>query len=375
MKNILYIISTLKKTAPVNVLYNIIKNLDRTEYNPIILTLSKEKKNSVIKDFEALNITIKSLDLNNYFGYFEAGIKITKAVKQINPDIIHTHCFRSTLFSALFLRKFKRIATIHCDYDIDFVLTYGKILGFIMAKLMDYSLKKTDRRIACSEYLKNIINEKKNFTVEAINNGIDTKIFHPVTDKKVLREKLSLPLDKTLWIWVGVLTPGKSPLTLINGIKNSDSNTNYFIFCGDGVLKEKIVEETKNMGNILLTGYIDNIQEYLQASDYYISTSLSEGLPLSVLEGMACGLPVILSDIPQHEFLFKSNIGLLYPVNDSEQLKGCISKILLSETDKLKANAINTVKNYFDSSLMSQEYQNLYKISGINKCKLENYDK
>lgn len=361
MKNILYIISTLAKTGPVNVLYNIIKNLARTEYNPIILTLSKEKNNSVIKDFEALNIPIKSLDLNRYFGYFEAGVKITKAVKQINPDIIHTHCFRSTLFSTLFLQKFKRIATIHCDYDIDFMLTYGKVPGFIMAKLMDYSLIKTDKRIACSEYLKNIINKKKNFTVEAINNGIDTKIFHPEPDKKALRKKLNLPLDKTLWIWVGALTPRKSPLTLVNAIKNLDSNTNYFIFCGDGVLKEKIIEEIKNIPNVLLTGSINNIQEYLQASDYYISTSLSEGLPLSVLEGMACGLPVISSDIPQHEFLFKSNIGLLYPVNDSEKLKGCISEILLSETDELKNNAINSVKNYFDSNNMSQKYVYIYK--------------
>lgn len=78
--------------------------MDRTKYEPIVLTLSTEPKGSVKKDFEELGIKCYCLNVSGLKGYFEAE-KIKKVVKEITPDIIHTHCFRSALFTALHLNK------------------------------------------------------------------------------------------------------------------------------------------------------------------------------------------------------------------------------------------------------------------------------
>ena len=72
MLKILYIISTLEKTGPVNVLFDIIQNIDRNKFEPVILTLSKEKKNSIKSKFENLNIKIYSMNLSGASGYLNS---------------------------------------------------------------------------------------------------------------------------------------------------------------------------------------------------------------------------------------------------------------------------------------------------------------
>lgn len=360
-QKILYIISTLKKTGPVNVLLNIVKNLDRKNFEPIILTLSKEPNDSIKYEFEKLNINCYCLNISGLKGYIES-IKIRNIVNDIKPDIVHTHCFRSTLFAALHLNKYKIITTIHCDYDVDFRMSYGKLIGFLMAKLMDLSLLRINKKIACSEYLAQILNNKKSFDVDYVNNGIDIEKFYPIENKEELRKKLNLPVDKKIFIWVGCLTEIKNPLFLAKMIKEISFKNCFFIFCGDGSLKQELENTLSNFNNVLLTGNINNVQEYLQASDYYISTSLSEGLPLSVLEGMACGLPVILSNIPQHKILFEQGyeIGLPFELHNSKQLFNNISNILETNDTVLKNNCLKLISQNFTAFQMSKKYSQYY---------------
>lgn len=359
MIKVLYIISTLKKTGPVNVLYNIIKNLDRTKYEPVILTLSKEPSGSIKSDFEKLGIKCHCLNVSGLKGYFEAG-KIIKVVKEITPDIIHTHCFRSTLFTALHLNKYKTVATIHCDYDVDFVMAYGKFIGTLMSFIMNFSLKRINKRITVSELLCNLLKKKKNYDLSFVNNGIDTEKFKPVKNKQELRNKLNLPVDKKIFVWAGVFIERKDPLLLVNTIKKLDNPNLFFVFCGDGKLLPVIKEETEDFKNVIFTGNVDNISEYLQASDFYISTSLSEGLPMAVIEAMACGLPCLLSDIEQHKYVLKEQTGMLFKSQNSSDLIHKINSILDIDYELYSSCARQTVLDNFSSELMSEKYVRLY---------------
>ena len=68
---------------------------------------------------------------------------------------------------------------------------------------------------------------------------------------------------------------------------------------------------------------IGHVQEYLGASNYFISASLAEGLPNSVLEAMACGLPCILSNIPPHVEIHEMNkdSSLMFDIKDVKGLR------------------------------------------------------
>ena len=359
---IVYIISTLVKSGPVNVLYNIIRHINKNKFDVTIITLSPEnKEHSLYNEFKNMNINIKSLSLSRLKGYLYGGFKLRKIVDEIKPDIIHTHCFRSNLFSALFLGKYKRCTTVHSDYKVDLTKLYPGILGKIMFVFNHLFILMIKNNICCSENLAKQLNERYRYlSFDFVDNGIDIDIFKPAKNKQELRDKLNLPKDKKIWLWVGSFIERKNPNLLINTIKKLNTS-DIFILCGDGCLFSDIKKQAENMSNVILTGNVDNIDEYLKASDYYISTSLSEGLPMSVLEAMSCELPVVLSDIEQHKYVLKSkNAGLLFKTNNKTNLIEKFKNIQNIDYNIISAKAREVILENFSSQKMSECYQRKY---------------
>ena len=359
---IVYIVSTLVKSGPVNVLYNLVKFIDKTKFDITIITLSPESaKHSRMNEFKALGINLKSLNLSRLQGYFYGGLKLKKIVDEIQPDIIHTHCFRSNLFSALFLKKYKRCSTVHSDYKVDLTKLYPGIIGWVLFLLNHISLFLIKNNICCSEILAESLNKRyKYINFSYVNNGIDTEVFKPVANKISLRKTLNLPEQNKIFIWVGSFLDRKNPLLLVNTIKELNNPNLFFVFCGDGKLLPAIKEETEGFKNVIFTGNVDNISEYLQASDFYISTSLSEGLPMAVIEAMACGLPCVLSNIPQHKIVMKKDVGYTYNIDNIKELMNKINIILERNYKQLSLNSIEVIQNNFTAQIMSKNYKEIY---------------
>ena len=86
------------------------------------------------------------------------------------------------------MSKYKLITTIHCDYDEDFKFKYGTIKGTIMSFLFDLALMRCKKILCCSKLLSQIINNKKHFKTEYINNGINIEKFSPIINKSKIRK-------------------------------------------------------------------------------------------------------------------------------------------------------------------------------------------
>ena len=304
MKTVLFTISNLKHKGPTLVLLAIIKNLDRSRFEPLVVTLSKETKHSLLPEFEKYS-PVCCLHTNGISSFIVGTYKLRKLVREIHPDIIHAHSFRDIILTGFFIPKmYKKCATLHNDWKTDYCLKYGKYIGGSSAWLQTQALKWIPQRIACSGMLADLLNKKyPAMHFESVNNCVDTDKFHPVADKDALRRQLGLPLDKKIVVWAGSFIPRKDPLTMARAILQLSDEPYYFVFCGTGPLEQACKELLKERHNVLFTGFITNIEKYYQAADIYVATSKSEGLPLAVLEAQFCGLVPLLSDIPQHRYI------------------------------------------------------------------------
>ena len=362
MINICYIISHLENCGPVNILYGIIKNLDKNFFNVIIITLKKEKNNSRIREFEKIGTKIIFYEISNLKIILKRQKKIEGIIKRLKIDILHTHCIASTiLFSKLKLNNIEKISTIHCDFSTDLIYKFGFIIGKLYSYLYLNALEKMDLNISCGKGVSNLILKHNDFETEAVQNGIDREkinIKNIRLTKEELRKKLDLKENKKYFISVSSLDERKNVLFLAKYFSNTKIENINLILVGSGNKSKEIMNLKSS--NIKLTGKLslEEVQEYLKASDFYISASKSEGLPNSVLEALEFELPVLLSDIEPHkEILENYDCGELFKLDNIDSLENKIEKIL----NKIKNNnEYKKIKVFIDAKRMSKEYEKIY---------------
>lgn len=363
MKKIVYIISTLKRTGPTNILAGTALNLDKKLFKSAVITLSPEEdeQNSWKPELENAGIEVHCLNLSRLKGVFCAGAELKRIMDGIKPDIVHSHCFRSAVFSALYLGRYKRIASVHCDYEVDFALAYGKAKGFLMSKIFTWALKKVDVRICCSEMLKALFSRKYPKTEYLyVNNGVDIQKFAPAEDKSALRRALNLPEDKKIFIWAGVFIPSKAPAAMAEAILNLKEKDAFFVFCGEGPLLAGTKESLKGRTDVVFTGHVKNIRDYFKAVDFYVSTSLTESFHLTVYEAMACGKSVILTDIEAYGNLHGCKAAAFFKTDDFKALDAQMRRALQGGFGGAEEEALRTVRQSYSLQTMAKGYRDIY---------------
>lgn len=366
MKKILYVVSTLKRSGPTNQLFNVINNLDRTTFEPIIITLSPEPTDSRWMDYEALGINLQSLNLSRLGGALLAKSKLIKLVQTIQPDLIHTQGIRADILLTKLSKSTAHVSTIHNFPQLDYTMTYGKLLGKLMLKKHIISMKKIDRLIGCSLSVSNNLIDNFNLkNTVAIQNGVDQEQFYfNKENSKYIKSKLGLSANAVVWISTGHLSILKDPIFLIlqwcKLIKTYENH--HLVLLGSGELHDECIKLSTDSSNIHLVGRVNNVRDYLQGANYFVSASKSEGLPMATIEAMACGLPVLLSDIEPHKEIhdMSPSVGELFTLGDEESFIESFKLLANSNYDEHQTAALNLIDNNLSASQMSQKYQNIY---------------
>lgn len=366
---IVYLIVNCKITGPMNQTLNIIKNLDQNNFTPILITLfPEEKDNSMLDKYKIYCNEQYCLNLNKFSSILFGKSKVTKILKQICPDIVHGLGMPPYRLS-LNYKNTNHLVTLRNYCFDDYPSYYGKIIGIPLAYLDMFLIKKMSNKgnkiVTCSKSLTDIYEKRHGITFSFIRNGVDTSLFTRTNNelKKKMRIKLGLPNNKYIFIYTGPLNERKDQEFAIKGVLNCENKENIFlVLCGDGINYENLKKKYNQNQNILFTGKVNNVNEYLLASDIYISTSKSEGMPNSVLEAMASGIPVLLSDIPQHRELFgiNKNIGKLYQLSNLDNLKNVIDDIIDLSLESMGNQGYITIFENLTDKVMSKQYQNLY---------------
>ncbi|SNS43533.1 Glycosyltransferase involved in cell wall bisynthesis [Anaerovirgula multivorans] len=361
---ILYVVSTLRRTGPTNQLFNIIKHLDRNMFKPYILTLSPETEDSKYNNFIDLGVIIKSLQLSRMRMLFNGDKKLKKIVNDVNPDVIHTQGIRADTLVSKYLYTYRHCNTIRNYACYDYSMKYGTFFGKIIANFHLNTIKKIEKPIACSYFVSNLLNVNHKISVETIQNGVDDDVYKPVDreDKEALRKRLNLHNGKVIFIATGDLIPRKDPITMINAFKIANLNRSaQLLLLGEGELKEESMKLVNN--DVLMIGRVENVIDYLRASDVFVSSSKAEGLPNAVLEAMSTGLPVLLSDIEPHiELLNKDKeTGDIFKIGNVEQLSELFERYMKEDREHKGRKARKIIEENFSAKIMSEKYQSTYK--------------
>ncbi len=241
-----------------------------------------------------------------------------------------------------------------------------------------YQSPNVDLYLAISENVKRIliqdgIQESK---IRIAYSGIDLERFRSLPDVTPLMEEFSLKKGMIILGNVAACADHKDQSTLIDAIRLLEEDLekdwagaiSYKVFIvGEGKLRKSLEEKAKSFDllnrRIIFTGFRNDVLSFLNLFDIFIMSSKEEGLGTSVLDAMACGLPVAATaggGIP--EMIDHDQGGFLSPVSDPYQLAESLKKLVLSEVLRKKFGEYNRERvNDFRREQTARATLNVYK--------------
>lgn len=269
--------------------------------------------------------------------------------------IIHGHFFTISSIYFKAAKKFSRITIAHSHMSN---FKSKGLIKKIKLRFIENIKQYSDYSFACSENAGNWMFPNIDFKI--LNNAIDTKIFR-FSSKKHTAIKKELELENCLVVGtVGNIAFLKNPYEIIEIIKAcKEKIANFrFLWIGGGNLWEeihqKVIDERLNDW-VIMTGVRTDICDMLHAMDVFILPSLSEGLPVSVVEAQATGLPCFISDVITSEVVLTENCHKL-PLGNPAKWATEISKIDVSARRDMKKEIIDAGYDIKSTSKWLQDF-------------------
>lgn len=354
-KKVFYILPDLSVGGAEKLVINLAEFIDKEKFEIKIVSLFRKNNNiySGLVDEKKLPITYMNkklgIDLNLM-------IRMTKLIIKEKPDIIHTHTHVvfNTLPGVILAGTKVRLHTVHNIAQ--------KELNKFLIKIMRLAYKFFKfTPVAISETVKESIHEVYHIPLDkipCIYNGIDTLQYKC----KFIKHE-----DNINIIHVGRFSIQKNHKLLINAFYEAlkiNSNMKLHLV-GDGQLLQDIIDFVEKIGireYVVFEGLTAKVEDILNKSDIFILTSDWEGLPLSVLEAMACGLPIVSTKAGGVvDILNEGENCILTEIGDQKALTQAILKLAAHRElrEQFSKKSIEYSKKY-DVRKMADNYAGLY---------------
>lgn len=261
--------------------------------------------------------------------------RLIKETKKLNPDLVHiqgTHPLYS-LFGILISKRYPTVITVHGFLNEEYKFENGlqKVFDrFFSAPLERLALSKIPNIIAVCPQLKEMIEEISNSKVFVIPNGIDLKFIESIKAFKTF--------ERPSVFYLGNLIELKGVDTLIRAIsivKKEVEDVKLFI-AGRGKSEpnlRKLVREMDLDQSVEFLGFLGEEKfSYMKSIDVFVLPSYWESFPLVLLEAMACGKPVIATNVSGNPFAIRNGVnGFLFNPGDINKLADKLITLLQDE--------------------------------------------
>ena len=174
-----------------------------------------------------------------------------------------------------------------------------------------------------------------------VHSGIDLSRYEDRADPSEFRAELGITADAPLIGCVGALAPQKGHEVLLQALASlgEERPAPHCVLVGQGELRDRILDEARAAGlgdRVHLTGFRDDIPRVTAACDLAVLPSISgEGSPAAVKEAMACGIPIIATDIGGvREILENGRQGLVVPAGDADAIANALRRLLRDPAER-----------------------------------------
>jgi glycosyltransferase involved in cell wall biosynthesis len=305
-----------------------------------ILVLSgvpkKRLKNQIIQSSKVKVVYVGGIDISKvikaqllFVPKFRSVIR--RHVLEFKPDVIHANGlhFHGSFIGA---KEAKRagvplVSTAHLA-DVDALPMLSRALANIFNGVISRQIARSSSSVVAVSSSVQLHLRSLGVSPDRIRivpNGVDHSRFRPPASR-VDRATLKAVL-------VGRLISNKGSLDALEGIAiaRQQGGDVRLAILGDGPLATKVQtrsEMSDLRGAIEMIGTVANVEDYMREADVLLRPSWTEGLPLAVIEALACGTPVICSDVPGNTDLVEDGYnGFVYPVGDNQALSSRILRL------------------------------------------------
>lgn len=335
-----------------NMVSRLASNLDMDKVDAEVIAVYGDPQDNRLER-DVLEHGVPILFMHKGLGFsFKAMLDVYKELNRFSPDVVHTHlsgCIYSSLWVLVHTKKM--LHTIHNMPMYEFGKAKRTVMSILyrMGKAIPVAISDEIRHLICKSY-------KTKYPAELVYNPVDYKRFSQV--EKVSHEGFVI-------VNVGRLEPQKNHKMLVDAFESIHMQMPdaRLIILGDGPLKTDLQQyiNLKGLGqSIELKGKVDNVEKYLAEADVFALSSDYEGLPLSVLEAMSAGLPIVSTDVGGVKDIVTNN-GVLVEKQNLVAFAEAVIEIGKNKKTR-ETYAMNSSRNAaeFDSTIIASKYEKLY---------------
>lgn len=355
------VIWSLELGGAEQIVVDLATHLDRRFFEPMVCCLNE--KGRFAPQLEMLGVKVVALHKRPKFDPWII-FKLVSVFKKEKVKLIHTHLFTANLWGRM-AAKLAGIPVVSTEHGMD---VWRKKHHLAIDRFLT---PFNERMVFVSEAVRSFYETRipsLNGKAKVIHNGINTLNFDSAVAAAEIRRSLGIGEGRKVIGIVGRLVPEKAHVDFIETIqilleKHQDV---VGVIVGEGKLEEQLKTRVREAGiedRVIFTGFRSDVSTLYPAMDIFVMTSLREGFPLTILEAMAAGVPVVATAVGGvKECIDHGKDGLLVPVTDTIALVDAISKLL--EDKELKARLIQAgkekVRTHFNVERMVKDYESLY---------------
>ena len=360
---VVHIVPMLAPGGAETLAVHIVTGLNRQHYDVAVVSLRKWPGCDLERLLAESGVQVLFLGKRPGFDH-RMYYRVNRVLKNLQPEIIHTHLhvLRYALPSMLSFKNVLKVHTVHnlaereAEPGTRWIQRYAFNRGVVPVAVSDevaISLKRLYGIQHC----------------RMIANCIPTDLYaSPRTSRRDWRAREGFGDNDVLYVCVARFAPQKNHSLLLKAFAQgpaSDPNT-HLVLVGEGTLRGKLEQQARNLGLAAQAHFIGlrtDIPDVLGAMDVFVLSSDYEGGPLSVIEAMASGLPIVSTAAGGVPALVETGKeGLLVQTGDVQGLSDAL-ELLLRNSDIRKSLGIaaaRRAKNNFDVSTMVRAYEELY---------------